>query len=302
MELCIKNDDFLDSFDQLLSIENCKCNDTQLHLFMLKINSNKFDKDYFVKKIKNPVIDYALSRTVKEKYKDRPADLVDEARTKFRNYLSNKGELGEFLLFCFLESHLKAPKILSKLELKTSTENYVNGSDGVHFRQLPNGDYQIIFGESKMIINLTKALTDAFESIYEFKNEINKQGKEKSGINYEKSLISDHLEKETFTEEEAEFLDSIIYPKRTNKFDVDHSFGIFIGYEVTINEDDKKLPNKDFRNKIKEQIKTEILSRKAHIIKKITEFDLIGHQFYIYIIPFTNLDETREEITKRISK
>ena len=45
--------------------------------------------------------------------------------------------------------------------------------------------------------DLTAAISDAFKSIYEFKNEINSKGKTKSGLPYEKSLISDHLEKET---------------------------------------------------------------------------------------------------------
>jgi hypothetical protein len=55
----------------------------------------------------------------------RPVELSKKARGKFIDYINNKGgELGELLLYCFLESHLKAPKILSKLELKTSTNHY----------------------------------------------------------------------------------------------------------------------------------------------------------------------------------
>lgn len=49
---------------------------------------------------------------------------------KFVDYTRNNGELGELLLFCFLETHLGAPQILTKLELKTSISHYVNGADG----------------------------------------------------------------------------------------------------------------------------------------------------------------------------
>lgn len=185
---------------------------------------------------------------------DRPGTLSRKAREKFLDYLRNKGELGELLLYCFLETHLNAPKILSKLELKTSTGHYVNGADGVHFLQLDNGNYQLIFGESKTIRSLTAALTDAFKSIYEFKNCINSKGDKKSGLPYEKSLVSDNLEKEEFSEEEVNFIRSVIVPKRDNNFEVDDAFGIFIGYEIVINAEDKRLSNSDFRLKVKEQI------------------------------------------------
>jgi hypothetical protein len=43
-------------------------------------------------------------------------ELSQKARGKFIDYINNKGgELGELLLYCFLESHLKAPKILSNI-------------------------------------------------------------------------------------------------------------------------------------------------------------------------------------------
>ena len=64
----------------------------------------------------------------------------------------------KLLLFCFLESQLKAPKILSKLELKTTSGLYVNGADGVHFLKLEDGNYQLIFGESKMYVDIKKLL------------------------------------------------------------------------------------------------------------------------------------------------
>ncbi|MFG5502025.1 DUF1837 domain-containing protein, partial [Enterococcus faecalis] len=142
--------------------------------------------------------------------------LVREAREQFKEWKNNTGELGEFLLFCFLEGHLNAPKILSKLELKTSNKMYVNGSDGVHFLNMNDNRYQLIFGESKLEQNLTTVLKHAFNSIYDFINEVNKDGEKKSGINFERSLISSNLEKETFSEEEKVFLSQLIYPMQNS--------------------------------------------------------------------------------------
>lgn len=302
MELSITNEDFLNAFDHMGTQHTDEHKKNVLDLFILKTNANQFDYDRLNDCLLEPLANYSLSRKIKENYKEKPMEMSKKAREKFLHYLKNKGELGELLLYCFLESHLKAPKILSKLELKTSSSMYVNGADGVHYLKLANGNYQLIFGESKTIIGLTDALTDAFKSIYEFKNEINSKGDEKSGLRYEKSLISDHLDKETFSDEEKDFVKKIIYPVKENTFEVDDAFGIFIGYEITIDDDDKKLSSSDFRDKIKNQIVTEITSKIDHIKKKITEFDLIGHNFYLYILPFTNLEKARQDILKNLTE
>ena len=116
MEISLKESDFLESFDLLWSKDLDKYKKNKLNLFVLKINSNEFDYDLLVDMLLDPVIDYSISRQVKEKYKNRPATLSKKAREKFVEYARNNGELGELLLFCFLETHLGAPKILTKLE------------------------------------------------------------------------------------------------------------------------------------------------------------------------------------------
>lgn len=296
MELTISNNDFLEALDEISSVDIDEHGKNKLSLFMLKINANAFDYQNLQNILFDPVINYSLSRIIKDNYKNKPGLLSRKAREKFRDYVHNKGELGELLLYCFLESHLKAPKILSKLELKTSTQHYVNGADGVHYLRLDNGNYQLIFGESKTEKKLTCGLTNAFKSIDEFK-----RAEGKSGITYEKSLISDHIGNEVSSDEEKQFIESIIYPKQSNDFEVDDAFGIFIGYEIDISDNDKTLPNQSFREKIKQQIKIEVEKRIKHIQSKITKYNLQGHNFYIYILPFTELDKNRQEITRDIT-
>jgi len=301
MKLSLTDNDFLNAFDKIDSVDIDPHKKNKLNLFTLKINANDFDYKNLEKELLDPVVDFSLSRITKEKYKDKPGTLTRKATDKFIYYLKNKGELGELLLYCFLESHLQAPKILSKLELKTSTSDYVKGADGVHYLKLDNGNYQLIFGESKTQVVLTDGLTAAFKSISNFKTECNENGKGKSGINHEKSLISDHIGREVFSPKEKEFIESIIYPKKESNFQVDDAFGIFVGYEINISATDKGLPNQDFREKIKQQIKEEVMRKHKHIESKINECNLQGHNFYIYILPFTDLDKSREDITKGIT-
>lgn len=302
MDLSLGDFDFLNSFDKLKEYQIDEYKKYKLNLFMLKLNANEFNIKALEENLIDPLIDFSLSRNVKEEYKGKSGTLSSKAREKFKDYMTNTGELGELLLYCFLESHLKAPKILSKLELKTSTSHYVNGSDGVHFLKLKNGNYQLIFGESKTIKVLTVAITDAFKSISNFKMEKSKNGNNKSGIGYEKSLISDHLVKEAFTEEDREFLKKIIYPQKDSDFEVDDAFGIFLGYQIKISDDDKMLPNEDFRKKIQAQVKDEVDKKLDYIKEKIKEYNLHGHNFYMYILPFTELNKNRKSITEGITK
>lgn len=297
MNLSIGTNNFLDSFRKIQEKDINEKN--KLNIFMININANEFDYKLLEENLRDPIISYAISRKVKEKYKNQAGTLVHKAKEKFVEYFQNDGELGELLLYCFLETHLKAAKILSKLELKTTNKKYVNGSDGVHYLKLPNGNYQLIFGESKMYTDLYDALGDAFKSIKEFKDEINSKGEKKSGVRYEKGLISDNLNKE-FDEEDEKFLMDLIYPKGSNEFDVDDAFGIFIGYQINVTTEERKLSPDDFRELIKNKIINEIDKIEKSIETRIKNKQLEGHNFYIYIVPFTEIENTRKEILKEV--
>ena len=301
MEISLKESDFLGSFDLIWSKDLDKYKKNKLNLFVLKINSNEFDYDLLLDMLLDPVIDYSISRQVKEKYKNRPATLSKKAREKFVEYTRNNGELGELLLFCFLETHLGAPKILTKLELKTSTSHYVNGADGVHFLRLPDGNYQLIFGESKTYQKIDAAIREAFISIYNFKNGINDKGNSKNGKKKKKSLISDNLFKESFSEEERDFLESLIYPTPNSNFDVDDAFGIFIGFQIDVSEEEKGMPTAEFRKLIKSRVDVEVSKYLGNIQQRIIDNKLQGHNFYIYVLPFTDINLKRQRIMEAIT-
>lgn len=193
-------DGFLDLFyhdmkDQVLDNKN------SLNLFVLKLKNNAFAYDELIEELGNSLCHFALSRksvrrlVEEQKYKS----LVDTAKERLRNHNVNEGELGEILLFCILESFLNAPKILTKLELKTSNNDYVKGADGVHLLKIDDKNYQLIFGESKLESNIRSGIYSAFSSINTF---LTQKGKSK----YEIELLNSQLAKETFDENGYEVL------------------------------------------------------------------------------------------------
>jgi hypothetical protein len=275
--------------------------DGNLNIFMCPINARKFDYNQISLVLVDSVIDYAISKKNITKYQNKPGRLSQMARKKFKECLNNTGELGELLLYCFLEGHLNAPKILTKMEMKTSNSLYVNGSDGVHLLNNGDGTYKLIFGESKLYKKLSDALNAAFNSINDFINENNPNGKNKTGINYEKDLISSNIENCEISDEDKDVLELLIYPtKNEKKIRIDDAFSIFIGYETDISNETRSCTSNNFSDEVKKKILLDLDKYENKIYEKIKDNNLLGHTFFVYIIPFTDIDITRRKILKDI--
>ncbi|MBI1184861.1 DUF1837 domain-containing protein [bacterium] len=290
---------FLDLFYKEIE---CDVPDTnsKLNLHILKIENNQFCYEELIDHLGENMIPFALSRKeiLDLKNSGKIFGLVKKASRKFREHSVNDGEAGELLLFSFLEAHLKAPKILTKLEIKLSSNDYAKGSDGIHLLELSPKNYQLIFGESKLEQSLTKSISQAFKSINDFLK------RKKNNIYDEIGLINSQLCKEAFDEDLYQFLKSVIMPKANDADPIikNNAFAIFAGFEIDPTEDEKRLSNDKFLAIIKSKIKLEVESKMNHIKKKIEEYGLFSYTFYVYVFPFMKLDETRKEIIKKITR
>lgn len=280
--------------------ENCP-NETPLKLFMPMINGKEFNYFIMEERLSEVIIDFALNRTTKEKY-IHDGDfgrLSKEARKSFKSFTQNKGELGEFLLYTLLEGHLKAPKILSKMSLKTNSADYVKGADGVHImKDLSNSNrYHLIYGESKMYTNITRAFKAAFDSIGRFTSTSGNSAKSR-----ELSLISSQIENEIIDDEDKELITEILYPTNGNiGIKVSDAYGIFVGFEFVIPEDKKIITENEFDDWITQEVHNMVKQKVGTIESYITENSLVGKNFYVYLMPFTDLDKTRSDIIEEVT-
>lgn len=280
---------------------------TKVSLFILRVEGGRFAYEDIKKVLGNASITYVLSRNkVAEIGRGNAHEIIKKVQESFRKPEENSGEAGELFLYCFLETHLGAPKILSKMELKTAKNDYIKGSDGIHLLSLGNGTYHLIFGESKMISDstvkgssLSKSITSAFQSIKKVESE---------GICNEISLIDSNIMKETYDEDTIKFLKSIIIPSANDKSVVKYNaFGIFVGFEIDIADWDlQQMDDTQFESKLKEKIRTAVESKYEYIKQQIDKENLSGYHFYIYAVPFIknkeiNIDDTRKKIIKYIT-
>ena len=290
-------EDFLKLFYNDISNEVLE-NGNTLNLFTLKVQNNAFSYDELINELGNKLYYFALSRKKIEQLKkdDKLNDLIKKSKEKLKHHADNEGELGEILLYCLLESHLHAPKILTKLELKTNSNDYVKGADGVHLLKLSDSDYQLILGESKLNSDISKGIYEAFKSIRKLLDSSQK-------LEFEMDLINSELVKEAYDDDSYEVLKKIIIPSAADdETYLDYSFGIFLGFNVEITDIERKLNNAEFRKQIRSKIKQQVLEAKKSLNFQLRKANYTGYQFYIYVIPFSDLEGKRKQIIKKITE
>lgn len=275
-----------------LNLKNNNC----LRLFYLDIFNNEFTYTGLHQLLQRNIGRYVFSRASIEQFKaEGDAEAIGLKATELLRKANNPndygagGELGEILLYLFLENKLDAPKLLSKVELKTSDNQYIFGSDGVHLLQLDSKNFQLILGESKIKGNLNKAVDEAFESIEKVSN----------NPDNELRLIEKNILSESFDEETTEFIKSLIVPlKKDKSINVDNAFGIFLGYTLDINA--TQYSNSEFREAVNKKLKDDLDRIALHIESKINSSGLTGYSFYFYILPFNNAKEDRATIINKL--
>lgn len=138
-------------------------------LVYLPIKNGVSSHDDFFEKIKNGIL-YNFVFSCREIEKKLGVEDTNSAKRLFERAIRKisqktaKGELGELILFTLLDVYFKAPKILSKISLKTNPRMPVFGADAVHGQYI-NGEFRLYLGESKLYKSFKSAASEAAKSI-----------------------------------------------------------------------------------------------------------------------------------------
>ncbi|MFJ4229193.1 DUF1837 domain-containing protein [Paenarthrobacter nicotinovorans] len=262
---------------------------TNLHLHILRVQNGDFDLSGLYRELKGNSAAYVLSRLNYRKVIDDPSlmmEVASKVQSQFRKPEKKSGEGGEVILYSLLEGHLGAPKVLSKMELKTSSEHYVHGSDGVHLLQLDDSTFQLIFGESKMYGDAGTAGASAKRGIKAAFKSIGKVHEE--GFDFDTWLVDSELLKEQLDPAKLEALSAIILPSDGRSIVKKHNaFGVFVGYEVDVTDlkaEDMELDA--IEAELKKRALDAIEAEYDLIKTEITNRSLGVYPFHIYAIPF----------------
>ena len=267
-------------------------NKSGISLYYLDISDSAFDYMALNEYLFDSVGMYVYSRTKLKEFEDKKKARSIGAKAlrlmKENGKPDEKGtgnELGEMLLFTFMEGSLHAPKLLSKVEITTGASQFKSKSDSVHLlKRKVNGEisYQLVFGASSITGKIEDAIDCAFDALSAIKN----------GRTRERQMVDSTLFNHTYDPETTERLRQILIPSKQRHADPDMAFGVFIGYSLDVTADD----NDAFRAMAADKMLADIKAAIPYIEKKVSELNLGMHSYYFYFLPFNDAEKDKKQI------
>lgn len=277
-------------------------NPEQLRLFHLQVSNNRFIFTSLEDYLTDIVSEYVFSRVQVQKLSDpnsgnnpRSIGLKALRVMKKNGAADQKGtgnELGEILLYAFLEEMLGAYKLFSKVELNSATTPFGKESDSVHLLSL--GDiggmtcYQTVFGTSNIKGKIKEAIDNAFDAIVRIENETGE------GIN----IVSSPTLEESFEPDMLQKIISAIVPKPGSDVISNNAYGVFLGYSLGL--DPSTRSNIEFLKTLDKKMEADIKNHASYIAGKIKSLGLDSHSFYFYIVPFNDAEVDKKQIMENL--
>jgi hypothetical protein len=299
----LKDVNFENIFTEVIHTESLDLpNPHCLRMFCLGAENNAFSFASLNDLILDNIGEYVLSRAKIDGLKTdgkiqqialKAVNLLKKASGLNAEWLSN--ELGNILLYVFLEQILGAPKLYNKIELLAHDDriNSLAGG-GVHLLSLkedglPLPSYQMVFGKSNIIGDIKTAIDNAFVALKNVKD----------NMSSEMTLVENTVLPRSFDEETTKKLIEIIVPSKTKSTALpDKAFGVFLGY--TLGLDPAKYSNSDFKTQLATAMKQDIKEHAGYIKQKINDLGMNTHSFYVYILPFNAADTEKSVLMQQI--
>ena len=247
----------------------------QLRLFHLLVRDGKFYHEDLERWLYRNLSRYVFSRAMLEQFR--------------------KGnELGEMMIYAFLEGKLSAPKLMSRVELSTDLPQYKSVCESIHL--FSNTDEngapfnQMVFGASNIVGEIRDAVDNAFDAILRIKNHTSR----------EIQMVEKTALDRSFADDEIAFLKDTIIPTPNAKSKYNTAYGVFLGYSIGVNAEDH--PEIEYEQLVTKKMVEDIQRHAGYIADKIKSNGLDMHSFYIYILPFMDAETNKSEIMDHVMK
>lgn len=274
-------------------------NPEQLRLFHLDVINNAFTFDDLERFLRQNIGQYVFSRAQIENYhieNDVYSVGLDAIDIMKRN--GNPGQrgtgndLGEIMLYVFLEQVLGAPKVLSKVELQTDAKQYGSKCDGIHMLSLGQNScapyYHMVFGTSSIVGDMQKAVDSAFSAIVEIERQSSQ----------ERLLAENTVFSKSFDRCTVQTIKDLLIPKKGQRGHYDTAYGVFLAYNLGLKAAHYNGP--DFRLAMTQKMCIDIQIHASYIASKIKALGLDNHSFYFYILPLNDADAEKVQIMDRV--
>ena len=251
-------------------------------------------RDGFVEELSDTIVDWIYSSEKYEEIKKKQVNsgkseaaasqyIGRKAKSKFRANKNSEnvliqGQMGELLLYHFIQKCMKAVPLLRKMNIATSSDHERFGADAIHFK-IENDKNIIILGEAKTYTSKYKfneAFSDALDSIL---NTYNKHRSElglyihEDFLDDEMNVVAEKYLNNTLKSIEIQLVSIVIYNELSKIDKID---------ENTIRNNIKKIIEDRYRNYDKNKIdmkKNPILSRITYIVFPVWDLKELAEKF-----------------------
>ena len=246
----------------------------------------------FLEQLIDTVVDWVYSS---EKYADLKAKFIEsgksegaaasqvvrKAKAKFRrgdDKLLIQGQLGELLLFHFIQRFKGAVPLLRKMSITTSAEHERYGADAVHYK-IEDGKNVIVLGEAKAYTSdyqfssaFKKAIDSILDTYKKFRSELGLYLHE-DFLDKDTDVVAEGILENTLPNVEIELVSLILYSETktvsgTNEGAIKEQIKNIIQNRYK-NFDNEKIPIKD----------NPILRRITYIVFPIWKFEELATEF-----------------------
>lgn len=246
----------------------------------------------FLEQLIDTVVDWVYSS---EKYADLKAKFIEsgksegaaasqvvrKAKAKFRrgdDKLLIQGQLGELLLFHFIQRFKGAVPLLRKMSITTSAEHERYGADAVHYK-IEDGKNVIVLGEAKAYTSdyqfssaFKKAIDSILDTYKKFRSELGLYLHE-DFLDKDMDVVAEGILENTLPNVEIELVSLILYSETktvsgTNEGAIKEQIKNIIQNRYK-NFDNEKIPIKD----------NPILRRITYIVFPIWKFEELATEF-----------------------
>ncbi len=225
--------------------------------------------------------------------------LNDEARELFikaRSVLKTGGEPGELILYALLEWVLGAPRIASKMYLKTNANMPVHGTDGIHLGYDVQKDIlTVYFGESKLFKTFAEGAGSAFQSITEL---INNSGQLRREIEILNNLSDLDSLPEAFRNRIADYINP--YSDKTASLNKRIVHACLLGFEYPAYNRILKLKPSEISAAFEAQYRKRIASACRTVDRHYSKSLPPTTNLHLFLLPFPSLLQFRKGFYEKI--
>lgn len=259
-------------------------NPSVFKFYQLNIANKQIQLSDITSFIRGSISKYVFSR---EEYRIRKEDdaYALDALEILNNAYSLEDKVtafSEIMVYAFLEGVLKAPKIMSSIELKNNAGITSSKASSIHLLSNPTLPHsnQLVFGTAATKCTIVDAVKSVFEQITQII----------SNRKAEQQIIDRCILNSSFDPNTTAFIKNILKPNKYSNLTYDASFGIFIGYSIDTSEK-ANYSIDEFPKYIMKNIELDIQFSAHKIAYAIKNTILENYSFYIYILPFEQAEK-----------